>query len=79
MSGALLETAAFSERLPPGGAGVIGYFRVAVGVHYPSDVLGGAALGSAEAHLSVAVWTRLERVSARGSKMPRIGVGRRSP
>lgn len=33
-------------------AGTIGYSRVALGVHYPSDVIAGAALGTGSAFLS---------------------------
>jgi undecaprenyl-diphosphatase len=39
-------------------AAVLSVGRVAIGVHYPSDVLGGAALGTAAA---LALWTPLVR------------------
>lgn len=41
-------------------AGLIGYSRVYVGVHYPTDLLGGAISGILCALLVVQVWRRVE-------------------
>jgi undecaprenyl-diphosphatase len=41
-------------------AGLIGYSRVYVGVHYPTDLLGGAILGILCALLVIQVWRRVE-------------------
>ncbi len=35
--------------------------RVAVGVHYPSDILAGAAIGSAVALMVIGLWTLVQR------------------
>ncbi len=40
---------------------VIGLSRVAVGVHYPSDVLGGAAVGALVALAVVLIWERIHQ------------------
>ncbi len=45
-------------------AAVVGLSRIAVGVHYPSDVIGGAVLGWAAAGLVVAIAARFERAGA---------------
>ena len=41
---------------------LIMFSRVAVGVHYPSDVLGGAVVGTAVALLWIALWERVRRL-----------------
>jgi undecaprenyl-diphosphatase len=41
-------------------ASIIALSRVAVGVHYPSDILGGAAIGAALALLFYGVWRLLD-------------------
>jgi undecaprenyl-diphosphatase len=42
-------------------AAIVAISRVAVGVHYPSDVAGGAVLGCGVAALMIALWTAVER------------------
>ena len=42
-------------------ASLVALSRVAVGVHFPSDALGGAAIGTALALLLLAGWRNLER------------------
>ena len=42
-------------------AGLVAISRVFVGVHYPLDVLGGAAAGLAVAALVLAVWSKIEQ------------------
>lgn len=42
-------------------AALVGISRVAVGVHFPSDVLGGAMIGMLVALLVIAAWTKLQR------------------
>lgn len=42
-------------------ATLVALSRVAVGVHYPSDILGGAIIGAAVAALMIALWTALQR------------------
>ncbi|MDI6766294.1 MAG: phosphatase PAP2 family protein [Bacteroidota bacterium] len=37
-------------------ASIMGFSRISVGVHYPSDVLGGAALGAVYAFLIISIW-----------------------
>lgn len=37
-------------------ASLMGFSRISVGVHYPSDVLGGAALGAVYAYLIISIW-----------------------
>ena len=41
---------------------VIGYSRIAVGVHYPSDVVGGALIGFACAVVIIMLWRSVERL-----------------
>jgi len=41
-------------------AAVVAISRVAVGVHYPSDIVGGALLGAGLGSLSTWFWTRLQ-------------------
>lgn len=40
-------------------AAVVGFSRISVGVHYPSDVVGGAIVGSCCAAILIAVWNLL--------------------
>jgi undecaprenyl-diphosphatase len=42
-------------------AGLVAFSRIAVGVHFPLDVVGGAAFGALLAFGMVQVWTSLER------------------
>ena len=42
-------------------ASIVAVSRVAVGVHYPSDILGGAVIGSSLALLVIWTWQKLER------------------
>jgi len=42
-------------------AAVVGISRVAVGVHFPSDVVGGAVIGMLVALLVIAAWTAVQR------------------
>lgn len=44
-----------------GWAALVALSRPAVGVHYPSDILGGALIGSAVALLVIQAWMGLER------------------
>jgi undecaprenyl-diphosphatase len=41
-------------------ASLVALSRVAVGVHYPSDILGGALIGSALAYLLFTIWKSLD-------------------
>jgi undecaprenyl-diphosphatase len=43
-------------------AAIVAISRIAVGVHYPSDVAGGAFLGFVIAAFLIALWTALERL-----------------
>ena len=49
-------------------AAAVGYTRVHTGVHYPSDVVAGAVIGSSTASLTAAL---LDRVCRRGQLRPR--------
>jgi undecaprenyl-diphosphatase len=42
-------------------AAIVAISRVAVGVHYPSDVIGGAAIGTLVALVLIQSWTLLQR------------------
>jgi membrane-associated phospholipid phosphatase len=44
-------------------AGTVGYSRMALGVHYPSDVLCGALIGAGSAYLSFVVNKKLNSIS----------------
>jgi undecaprenyl-diphosphatase len=48
-----------------GWAALVALSRPAVGVHYPSDILGGAIFGTMLALLLVAVWTWIEKSLAK--------------
>jgi diacylglycerol kinase family enzyme/membrane-associated phospholipid phosphatase len=58
VTGVALEHPAAAAAIAPLAAGVA-YSRVYVGVHYPSDVVAGAALGGAMALASLRPWPRL--------------------
>ena len=48
-----------------GWASLVALSRVAVGVHYPSDILGGACIGTFVALFIVFLWTSLQRLLPR--------------
>ena len=51
-------------------AGLVGYSRIGVGVHYPSDVLGGAVVGVLVASMVILVW------KAFGKQIPALAISR---
>lgn len=60
---AMLFTLFYPSKWPIffGFAGLIGFSRVYVGVHYPGDVLGGAVLGAAIGFIVYALFTGIRR------------------
>ena len=54
-----------------GWAALVALSRPAVGVHYPSDILGGAAIGACVALALIFLWTQAAR-----KFFPRLAVGR---
>jgi undecaprenyl-diphosphatase len=54
-----------------GWAALVALSRPAVGVHYPSDILGGAAIGACVALALIVLWTQAAR-----KFFPRLAVGR---
>jgi undecaprenyl-diphosphatase len=42
-------------------AGIMGFSRISVGVHYPSDVIGGAMIGALCAYLIIVLWQSLSK------------------
>jgi len=52
---------------------LIAYSRIAVGVHYPSDVLAGALVGTACACLVLSMESRIARLWASRKKIPQSG------
>jgi undecaprenyl-diphosphatase len=46
-------------------AAAVGYSRVHTGVHYASDVVAGAVIGSSTASLTGALFDRVDRVDRR--------------
>lgn len=79
-SAAAFATAAGAE-LPAGGApltalaAVVGYSRIHTGVHFPSDVLAGAAVGAAAGMLARRLWDGPQRRDARRDAPPTNPVG----
>lgn len=49
-------------------ASIIGYSRISVGVHYPSDVVGGAILGGLCGAMIIILWSLVEKY------FPRLGI-----
>jgi undecaprenyl-diphosphatase len=51
-------------------AALIAFTRLYVGVHYPSDVLGGALIGAAVSLCIIAIWKTIEKYSRIGKTEP---------
>ncbi|MCX6139056.1 MAG: phosphatase PAP2 family protein [Ignavibacteriales bacterium] len=51
-------------------AALIAFTRIYVGVHYPSDVLGGAVIGTCVASFIIALWSVIEKHSRFGRTEP---------
>ena len=75
-TGVALEMPALGVPLGVAAAGVA-YSRVHTGVHYPGDVLVGAALGAATAYASTRVWPVAPRLPAQAK--PELVRGRTKP
>ena len=71
-SGACAELPALAPALVPL-AGAVAYSRVHTGVHYPSDVVAGAAIGIGSGALAAGLppWVRRRRVESRRAEVAR--------
>ncbi len=58
-------------------AGVVAFSRISVGVHYPSDVLGGMILGAAVAGLCILGWSLATGSGFSGGQTPTTRAGER--
>ncbi|MGB3411509.1 MAG: phosphatase PAP2 family protein [Microthrixaceae bacterium] len=64
-----MEAPAISIPVWPIAAGVA-YSRITTGVHYPSDVLAGAAIGVAAAAVTTKIWPRIDPTPATARRSP---------
>lgn len=64
-----MEAPAASVPVWPIAAGVA-YSRITTGVHYPSDVLAGAAIGVAAAAATTKIWPRIDQTPASARPVP---------